>query len=638
MDACRAEFRRRCYECVAVVSVLLSALPAAAQTSTPTVSPTLAAQNPPQVRLIEWNLPAQGDSTPGAIIVDTMGDDTNRLWFVTRAAQPNLYRVEFPRSLMKGDAKWTSWRLNAIITGGLRKVRASRDRRSIFIRTISSTSGEAVEQVNTDPTKCQTTVYQDSISTGFDVSDVAVDDMNNVFTTHSPSLDPSQSFVQRVTPGATSATVTRWSISGSGAGLCGDVAMPADSSSNSPCISGIAVNPSNRNLIYFSEPTTNTIAELNIGSNQATVRRWSLTDLTAACVPSATILCDRIFGPRQLLIDRRQKVWVVTGNGDLISLQPSTNKMTIHELPDNVLADPFSLAPDDDVVGYTSSSANKVGMLLPKGPTHVIKPTDPTPVNMLPVVNFTATTSGSVCNSNFVSPVGKTVNGMVTKKDDGTFIEALINTGFDDNGKQSDSTNPLGITPVKSKAQGTFFFAVGNNTSVNPLIDRVGFARLPIREKIKFPRDDDDENDGSDKTPSWHDWHGHPDNGDDDDDGIDNAHDSQSAQERNAQQNDTSVPDGTLAGGASKDYTMVTTSTSLAIEALTFADDPLAQIEIRILNSLGVVVAKSLPTPGLAAVEVLLPAPDTYTCRIINYGANPIVQTPNLFVREPWIP
>jgi hypothetical protein len=51
-------------------------------------------------------------------------------------------------------------------TGGIRKVRASRDRRFIYIRTISSDMGEAVERVDTDPTKCsgtncQTTIYQD---------------------------------------------------------------------------------------------------------------------------------------------------------------------------------------------------------------------------------------------------------------------------------------------------------------------------------------------------------------------------------------------------------------------------------------------------------------------------------------------
>ena len=86
----------------------------------------------------------------------------------------------------------------------------------------------------------------------------------------------------------------------------------------------------------------------------------------------------------------------------------------------------------------------------------------------------------------------------------------------------------------------------------------------------------------------------------------------------------------------SKDYTMVTTSTSLALVAMTTADDPLAQIGIDILDSLGMLVARSLPTPGIAVVEVPLPAPGTYTARVRNYGATPIVHAPNLLIREPW--
>src|SRR3954471_23422446 len=82
--------------------------------------------NPPRARVIEWNLPAQGDASPGAVVVDTQGHDANRMWFVTRVGlnNPHLYRMEFPKSLMKGSAKWTSWKLNAILAGGIRRVRA----------------------------------------------------------------------------------------------------------------------------------------------------------------------------------------------------------------------------------------------------------------------------------------------------------------------------------------------------------------------------------------------------------------------------------------------------------------------------------------------------------------------------------
>src|SRR6185503_11283171 len=109
----------------------------------------------------------------------------------------------------------------------------------------------------------------------------AVDDRNNVFTGHTPFDDPTQSYVQRLTPNSDgTATVTRWSVPGSGVGLCGDAAALSDpGSANSPCISGIAVHPTYRNLIYYSEPSNNAIAELNIGVNPPTVRRWSFMDL-----------------------------------------------------------------------------------------------------------------------------------------------------------------------------------------------------------------------------------------------------------------------------------------------------------------------------------------------------------------------
>src|SRR5262249_20003822 len=152
--------------------------------------------------------------------------------------------------------------------------------------------------------------------------------------------------------------------------------------------------------------------------------------------------------PRQLQIDKRGKVWVATGTGDLISLDPCSNQMTIQELPDNVLADPFALAPDDHAVGYTASNTNKVGMMLPRGRTFSITPSQPVSVTKTTISNFPATTSPSTCNSGFVGPNGKTVSAQVTKKDDGTFIEAVINDGVDDNGNPSDSMNPLGITPV----------------------------------------------------------------------------------------------------------------------------------------------------------------------------------------------
>jgi hypothetical protein len=622
----------------ALIGMLLMATPAVAQLlQVPLSSPA----TPPKVRIIEWDTPAQFDATPGAVIVDTQGHDTNRMWFVTRLAEPHLYRLEFPKSLMKGSAKWTSWKLNAIFTGGIRRVRGSHDRRFIFVRTISSDLGEAIERVDTDPTKCpgvncQTTVYQDTTVTGeLDVSDVAVDDRNNVFSTHTPDSNPALSYVQRLTAGTNGATVTRWNVPGSGAGLCGN-GTGGDISVNTPCISGIAVHPYDRNRIYFSEPASNSIAELNIYANPPTVKRWSLDALEAACKPTNMVPCRQIFGPRHLQIDRRGKVWVVTGSSDLISLEPSSNTMTIHQLPDIAMlngADGFALAPDDDVVGYTASRTHKVGMVLPKGRTYCIPASSPVPVTKTTICNFPAVTSPSTCKSGWVCPIGKTVDAQVTPKDDGLFIEAKINTGFDDNGKPSDSFNPLGITPVKSKAQGTFFFTVGTNLTVTPfLVDRVGFVRLPVREKVKSPRDDDDENDGNGGEHKWHDWHNHA-AGDADDDGFEDEQDSKTAHENVSRGDATIVQAGQAVG-----YPMTASATSLAIIAKAEATDSLAQIGIDILDAGGLLVARSLPTPGIAIAQVLLPAAGTYTARVRNYGALPVTHTATLITREPLVP
>ena len=621
---------------LAAVGVLTVSAAAAAQvpinttTTTTNTSTVASATAPPLARLIEWDLPAQADSTPGAVVVDTRGDDKNRLFFVTRGVNPTLYRMEFPKSLTKGSARWTSWALNAILAGGLKKVRASHDRRFLFVRTITSDLGEAIERVDTQKCgsgSCERTVWTDE-NLGLDVSDVALDDYNNVFTAHTPFQDPTLSYIQRLTPGSgSSATITRWNVSGSGAGWCGYNDTVAGDSVNVPCVAGISVHPSKNNLVYYSEPSLNAIAELNIGVNPPALRRWSLTDLTSAILAACPGCTTPIFGPRQLIVDGKAKVWVVTGSGHLVSLNASTSQMTSHEMPLNANADPFGLAPDDDVVGYTSSKNNRVGMLLPKGKSYYVA-SNPGSATKLDPITVTGTVEGSICSSGWVGPIGKTVDAIITSKADGTFIEAQIDTGTDDNGKPSDSKNPLGITPVKAKAQGTFFYTVGNNLAT-PGVDRVGFARLPIRGKIKYPRDDDDANDGWQGNHKWHDWHGH-DGHDDDDDGFEDAQDSPTAHE-DVQRGD-STPVG---GGQSVSYPITASATTLALIAKAEAEDPLAQIGIDILDARGLLVATAVPTPGVALAQVLLPAAGNYTARVRNYGLLPVNQVPTLIVREP---
>ena len=72
-----------------------------------------------------------------------------------------------------------------------------------------------------------------------------------------------------------------------------------------------------------------------------------------------------ISDPRSLKIDKKGKIRINTGSGHLVSLDPSTNKMTKHALPDGANNDLFGIAPDDDVIGYTATQTDKVGDAVP---------------------------------------------------------------------------------------------------------------------------------------------------------------------------------------------------------------------------------------------------------------------------------
>jgi len=585
-----------------------------AQTST-TTSTVIAATATPTVRLIEWDLPAQADASPGAMVVDSQGDDQNRIWFVTRLGGPaHVYRMDFPKSLMTRNARFTRWDLSeaAVITGGLRKIRPSRDRRFIFVRTVTTLERIDTKKCTSSPPTCERTAWIDQPD-GSDVSDVAVDDWNSVFTTHTPP--DGGSYVQKLTPGPSGVapTVTRW-IVGGGAGLCQE-------SVTEPCVAGIDINPYNGSLVYYAEPTqanNGAIAELNTYTNE--VRRWLLADLNTKCGTS----CTPIFGPRMLHIDRAGIIWIVTGSGHLVSLNPSNNNMTAHQMPiDAGLADPFGIAPDDDVVGYTNSGRSRVGVLIPRAQAFVVYPTEPMKVPHPQATVPAANPEPANVFTDTVGPEPTTVEAKVTPNPDGdVFVEALINMVHD-------SELPLGITPAKSKAQGAFFYAVANNANLEFVADRVGFVRLPIRQREKKPRDDDDRDDGWQGADNWHDWHGHATNNDYDDDGIPNDQDSPSARE-NVNRGDL-MP---LNAGQTASYSMTASSTTLALIATAETDNPLAQIGIDIFNAAGLLMARSLPSYGVAVAQIALPAAGTYTWRVTNYGGA-TNYTPTSIVREP---
>ncbi len=588
--------------------------------------------------IVEWDIPALGDLEPGAITVDAHGKDNNRVWFLTRTGAQKAYRFDPAKSLMKGWAQWTSWQLSLTFTpttGGLKRLKPSDDRRYVFVRTADNiqridtqkcTSGTLKTELEpAAPPTCELTVWRDQPSEQ-NVSDLAVDAMNRVFTTATPTVpeigfDSDSSYVQMLTPGpapvateTATVKVKRWRVGG-GAGFCQNAGF------GGACLSGIDVYSSKyKDLVYYSEPQGNHIGELNVATN--IVRRWSLAKVNG-------------FEPRQLNIDRHGRIWVVTGSNHVVSLDPKTNAMTSHKVPvepamdGTVESDLFGVAPDDDVIGYTNAgfTQNKVAMVFPKGNAVYVAPTRET---LYPFYEYVQVTSErSISESDSVRPQGKIAPVTVTPKKDGTFVEARVDEArcTTDWCSPVTSQSPRGITPNRGKAQGTFFYTVGFSDAI-----RIGFARLPHKERIKHGRDDDDCDDGEDRTKhsGWHDHDSHKD--DEDDDGVDSKHDTRTARE-DAETGETAA----LGAGGTAEYAITASATSLAVIANVASDDPLAQVGVDMYNALGALVATGVSVGGVAVAALPAPSAGTYKVRVKNHGLAPINHTPTLVVREPWL-
>ena len=193
---------------------------------------------------IEWDLPGQVDTLPGAILVDLVGD-FNRIWFVTRVATPSVYRVDLKSGKKVSDAQWLSWQLDSSQgnSSGLRRIKASKDRRFVFVRTTVSLqridTGMCKTTLGAGPlgaplTTCKRTVWNNELNNPTDIpenqsptagSDIAIDDYNNVYAAIS-AVDtpgdvvpnPQKSFIERVDPNSASYNVTRWYVGGGAGG------------------------------------------------------------------------------------------------------------------------------------------------------------------------------------------------------------------------------------------------------------------------------------------------------------------------------------------------------------------------------------------------------------------------------------
>ena len=619
--------------------------------------------------IVEWDLSqldGQIDANPGAIFVDTRGGDRNRIWFVTRATGADgqrVYRFDPFPSLMKGTAAWRSWNLRPDANAGGSKIKPSYDRRFVFVRT-----PQFIQRIDTQTCVTAYAVNCRTVWTPVDpnfpmiVSDIALDDRNRVFTSGlvaSASIDD-PGYVQMLDPAAKIQPAdpnlpppantlpfvyaTRWAV-GNGTGTC-----VSPTGLIGICNAGIDVHPSKQYLVYYVEPA-GFIAELNIaidassptppldayGKPITNVRRWSLAALSAAACASGQG-CEEIAQPRTLKIDRMGKVWINTGTGHLVSLDPDTNRMTKHQVPvppdaaaAGTVNDLWGVAPDDDVVGYTATGLNKVAMLFPKFTAVTVTPAKAfAPSTLEPVA---VETEAAIAVTGSTPGDAKIVAASTTPNRDGTYVEAFVNTvKATSNPGAFPSMEPLGITPNKVKAQGTFFYTVGFTATVDgpAIAKRIGFARLPNKERIRNPRDDDDADDGYDRTthPGWH----NSEPGDDDADGVPDQYDTPSSSD-NATMGDPAA----LGAGQSIDYPLTASPTSLALIASATTDSPTSQMAVEIYNALGALVGTSTPIAGGAAATLLAPPAGKYTARVRNLGVASFTATPTLVVREPAI-
>ncbi len=245
-------------------------------------------------------------------------------------------------------------------TGGVRKLKPSHDRRFVFVHT-------AFGLHKVDTANNTVTLYQDPNTIDF-VSDVAVDKTNRVFYATAGVINRLNASVHCAKGAACApAEVVKWAVGGTVGECIGGEAT-------NPCLAGVAVHPKYQHLVYFTDNVGNQIGELytnsktcSAGTCASKVKRWTL--------PMG------VTGPRQINVDDDGIVWVIASDNisaHLVSLDPKCNRITTHRVPTGIGNDPWGVAPDGGLIGYTDFAGNtnpdvpdpflhKVAMLLPRG-------------------------------------------------------------------------------------------------------------------------------------------------------------------------------------------------------------------------------------------------------------------------------
>ena len=372
---------------------------------------------------IEWDIPATAGQPPAALEVVPALTGGRNVYYVTDGTTqpPRLVRFTPGSPIGTAPASVRAWNYGPTNapTGGLKV----RDGSVAFIRDM-----QAITRINAAGTRVR---YLDGVVSR---SDLAED--NNAVWTTGPLAGGT---LQRMVAGSSSGTATRWTVGG-GAG--------------SVYLSGVALAPgaSGQRLVYYSEPASNMIGQLNPVNNN--VRRW--------------LLPAGVTQPRQLDLDASGNVWVVTGSGHLVRLDPATNMVTPYLIP-TPGSSPTGVGPDG-LIGFTETATNKVGMLIPDGAQVLVPPTN---------VTIPPTTAGVPGVQAVIPPIDGTAlpitkTGPATTTGTaatGIFVEAQlpVTPGVP-------STTPLAIeddTVQPSAPTGAFarafFYSLGN-----PATNRIG--------------------------------------------------------------------------------------------------------------------------------------------------------------------
>lgn len=410
---------------------------------------------------VEWDLPSlQGAGTcPSAIGAVTLPPTGDPVYYVTRcpAASPNnlgrmgpaLVRFVPGIPLETAVANWRTWNLGDIpdvLPGPTGGMKITADETVAFIRA-------SREIIRVNMTTNALTRWADPFIEGDPVSasDLALverkvgsDRYIDIYTTQDDVTN--QGIVQRLTVknGSNTATLTQWAVDG-GAG--------------EEFLSGVAHF---QGKVYFSESFTAQIGELNPATNR--VRRWSLLPVGASI-------------PRQIATDTKGIIWVVTGSGHLVSLNPQTNDMASYIIPGagappspGASANPFGIATSGGVVAFTESEGKKTGLLIPNKTPVNVPPSD-LPADFV-TSPLTGTPDSVVPDTGQVAPDNKAGQPAVHTDLDpfGEFIEATL----------PDTGNfPFGIFRNVERAVGNFYLVVMLNGTTEHRLSHVSF---PVSE------------------------------------------------------------------------------------------------------------------------------------------------------------